>query len=234
MSSPTRHQEYRIVIVGAGGVGKSALTVMFLQGTFLSKYDPTIEDSYRSIQDVDGVSCTLDIMDTAGQEEFAALRDTYMKTGDGFLVVYSVTSRTSFETVDFFKNHIYKVQEGKPEIPMVLVGNKTDLEHERQVTPEEGEKWAKKNSMGWLETSAKRNQGVAEMFYNAVRYINRWRLKYAPPAKEDSKEAKGGKRGIRGGKKGGNNGKKGDKNRNKDDDDDDDERVVRKRRCILM
>jgi len=220
----SHHQEYRIVIVGAGGVGKSALTVMFLQGTFLSKYDPTIEDSYRSIQDVDGVSCTLDIMDTAGQEEFAALRDTYMKTGDGFLVVYSVTSRTSFETVDFFRTHIYKVQDGKPEIPMVLVGNKTDLEHERQVSAEEGEKWAKKNSMGWLETSAKRNQGVSEMFYNAVRYVNRWRMKYDPTGKENPKDAKGRKaamkkRGARGGGSGGG---------------DNDEAVVRKRRCVLM
>jgi small GTP-binding protein len=60
--------EYRIVVVGAGGVGKSALTVRFIQGNFVEKYDPTIEDSYRKQVAVDGVACLLDIMDTAGQE----------------------------------------------------------------------------------------------------------------------------------------------------------------------
>jgi hypothetical protein len=73
--------EYRIVVVGAGGVGKSALTVRFIQGNFVEKYDPTIEDSYRKQVAVDGVACLLDIMDTAGQEEYSALRDQYMKTG---------------------------------------------------------------------------------------------------------------------------------------------------------
>merc|ERR1711862_413080 len=72
--------EYRIVVVGAGG--KSALTVRFIQGNFVEKYDPTIEDSYRKLVAVDGVACLLDIMDTAGQEEYSALRDQYMnRTG---------------------------------------------------------------------------------------------------------------------------------------------------------
>jgi small GTP-binding protein len=65
--------EYRIVVVGAGGVGKSALTVRFIQGNFVEKYDPTIEDSYRKLVEVDGNACMLDIMDTAGQEEYSAL-----------------------------------------------------------------------------------------------------------------------------------------------------------------
>merc|ERR1711924_105017 len=78
--------EYRIVVVGAGGVGKSALTVRFIQGNFVEKYDPTIEDSYRKQVAVDGVAVLLDIMDTAGQEEYSALRDQYMKTGQGFIL----------------------------------------------------------------------------------------------------------------------------------------------------
>jgi len=74
-------QEYRIVVVGSGGVGKSAVTVRFIQGRFTEKYDPTIEDSYRKSVEVDGQACMYDIMDTAGQEEYSALRDQYMKTG---------------------------------------------------------------------------------------------------------------------------------------------------------
>jgi len=74
--------EYRITVIGAGAVGKSALTVRFIQGNFVERYDPTIEDSYRKLIEIDSVACVLDIMDTAGQEEYSALRDQYMKTGE--------------------------------------------------------------------------------------------------------------------------------------------------------
>lgn len=59
-------REYKIVVLGSGGVGKSALTVQFVQGIFVEKYDPTIEDSYRKQVEVDGQQCMLEILDTAG------------------------------------------------------------------------------------------------------------------------------------------------------------------------
>ena len=62
----TRMREYKIVVLGSGGVGKSALTVQFVQGIFVEKYDPTIEDSYRKQVEVDGQQCMLEILDTAG------------------------------------------------------------------------------------------------------------------------------------------------------------------------
>ena len=86
---------YKIVVVGSGGVGKSCIVVRFVQGKFIKKYDPTIEDFYRKQIDVDGEAIMLDILDTAGQEEFSALRDSYMRTGDGFVLVYAVNSSTS-------------------------------------------------------------------------------------------------------------------------------------------
>merc|ERR1719355_454014 len=100
--------EYRIVVVGAGGVGKSALTVRFIQGNFVEKYDPTIEDSYRKLVEVDGTACMLDIMDTAGQEEYSALRDQYMKTGQGFVLGYSITTNTSFEAASKLRTKIFQ------------------------------------------------------------------------------------------------------------------------------
>uniref|UniRef100_A0A4W2I4T1 RAP1B, member of RAS oncogene family n=1 Tax=Bos indicus x Bos taurus TaxID=30522 RepID=A0A4W2I4T1_BOBOX len=73
--------EYKLVILGSGGTGKSALTIQFVQGIFVEKYDPTIEDSYRKQVEVDAQQCMLEILDTAGMEQFTAMRDLYMKNG---------------------------------------------------------------------------------------------------------------------------------------------------------
>ncbi|VDM57379.1 unnamed protein product [Angiostrongylus costaricensis] len=74
--------EYKLVVVGDGGVGKSALTIQLIQNHFVEEYDPTIEDSYRKQVVIDGETCLLDILDTAGQEEYSAMRDQYMRTGE--------------------------------------------------------------------------------------------------------------------------------------------------------
>lgn len=195
------HDEYVIVVVGAGGVGKSALTVQFIQGTFLTKYDPTIEDSYMKQVEVDGVACTLDIMDTAGQEEFGALRDQYMKTGQGFLIVYSITTQTSFEAVTKFRNSILRVQEDKPDIPIVIIGNKVDLEDDREVETREAAALAKKFECGFLEASAKTRHNVNEAFYALVHRINDWRELH--PQSGGPKPGGKAKKASGGGKKGG-------------------------------
>merc|ERR1712116_118790 len=78
-SADCKMREYKIVVLGSGGVGKSALTVQFVQGIFVEKYDPTIEDSYRKQVEVDSQQCMLEILDTAGTEQFTAMRDLYMK-----------------------------------------------------------------------------------------------------------------------------------------------------------
>ncbi|KAJ2507863.1 Ras GTPase ras2, partial [Coemansia sp. RSA 2049] len=89
--------EYKVVMLGSGGVGKSMLTTKYINGTFSEEYDPTIEDSYRKQCDVDGEPCMLEILDTAGQEEYAAMRDYQIRTGDCFVIVYSITDLDSFE-----------------------------------------------------------------------------------------------------------------------------------------
>eukprot|EP01089_Gocevia_fonbrunei_P011163 TRINITY_DN2428_c0_g1_i1.p1 TRINITY_DN2428_c0_g1~~TRINITY_DN2428_c0_g1_i1.p1 ORF type:complete len:195 (-),score=30.46 TRINITY_DN2428_c0_g1_i1:86-670(-) len=183
-------EEYRITVIGPGGAGKSAITIMFLQGTFLSKYDPTIEDSYRHIIEVDGTSCTLDIMDTAGQEEFAALRDTYMKTGEGFLLVYSITSASSFRMIELFFNRVRTIQEDKPPVPIILMANKKDLSSEREVSTTEGQQLATKLNIPFMEVSAKNNQGITEAFTRLVSDINDWREKFRPKTSKEDKKLK--------------------------------------------
>ena len=72
-------REFKVVVLGSGGVGKSALTVQFVSGHFMEKYDPTIEDFYRKEIEVDNCPCVLEILDTAGTEQFASMRDLYIK-----------------------------------------------------------------------------------------------------------------------------------------------------------
>uniref|UniRef100_A0A8I3PIP7 RAS related n=1 Tax=Canis lupus familiaris TaxID=9615 RepID=A0A8I3PIP7_CANLF len=129
---PPPSETHKLVVVGGGGVGKSALTIQFIQSYFVSDYDPTIEDSYTKICTVDGVPARLDILDTAGQEEFGAMREQYMRAGHGFLLVFAINDRQSFNEVGKLFTQILRVKD-RDDFPIVLVGNKADLETQRQV-----------------------------------------------------------------------------------------------------
>ena len=179
--------EYKLVIVGGGGVGKSALTIQLIQNQFIDEYDPTIEDSYRKQVAIDNEVCLLDILDTAGQEEYSAMRDSYMRTGQGFLCTYAVTSRSSFDEVGNFREQILRVKD-EDKVPMVLVGNKCDLTEERQVSMVEGLDLAKSFGCPHYETSAKGRINVEEAFYQLVREIRMDNLKNNPSASKKGKK----------------------------------------------
>lgn len=163
--------EYKLVVVGAGGVGKSALTIQLIQNHFVDEYDPTIEDSYRKQVVIDGETCLLDILDTAGQEEYSAMRDQYMRTGEGFLLVFAVNNSKSFEDISMYREQIKRVKDAD-DVPMVLVGNKCDLQT-RTVRMSEAREVAKQYGIPFVETSAKTRMGVDEAFYTLVREIRK-------------------------------------------------------------
>uniref|UniRef100_A0A915EAR6 Uncharacterized protein n=1 Tax=Ditylenchus dipsaci TaxID=166011 RepID=A0A915EAR6_9BILA len=152
-------REYKIVVLGSGGVGKSALTVQFVQGIFVEKYDPTIEDSYRKQVDVDGQQCMLEILDTAGTEQFTAM-------------LYSITAQSTFNDLMDLRDQILRVKD-TDDVPMILVGNKCDLEDERVVGKDQGLNLARQFNSAFLETSAKAKVNVQDVFYDLVRQINR-------------------------------------------------------------
>ncbi|KIV87811.1 Ras-like protein [Exophiala sideris] len=166
-------REYKLVVVGGGGVGKSCLTIQLIQSHFVDEYDPTIEDSYRKQCMIDDEVALLDVLDTAGQEEYSAMREQYMRTGEGFLLVYSITSRQSFEEIMTFQKQILRVKD-KDYFPIILVGNKCDLEGERAVTKEEGAQLAREFGCSFIETSAKSRINVENAFYELVREIRRY------------------------------------------------------------
>jgi len=166
---------YKLVLVGLGGVGKSCLTIQFISQRFVEDYDPTLEDSYRKQVSVDGEECLLDIFDTAGQEDFSAVRDQYMRSGDGFLCVYSVTYGVSFQEVTPLYDHILRVKDCE-KVPFVLVGNKCDLVDMREVSYEQGQQLAATLGCKILESSAKTRTNVVEAFHELVREIKRMRM----------------------------------------------------------
>jgi Ras-related protein Rap-2C len=164
-------REFKVVVLGSGGVGKSALTVQFVSGCFMEKYDPTIEDFYRKEIEVDNSPCVLEILDTAGTEQFASMRDLYIKNGQGFVVVYSLTNHQTFQDIKPMKELITRVK-GSERVPILLVGNKADLEHQREVSQAEGAALAQMWSCPFVEASAKSRTNVNEMFAEIVREMN--------------------------------------------------------------
>jgi len=165
---------YKIVVLGSGSVGKSALTVRLVSNHFLAVYDPTVEESYRQQTTIDGEPAVLEIIDTAGQEEYNAIKDAHIVKGQGFLLVFSLTSRSSFDELDDIHERIYRLKEkdtSTDDIPIVIAGNKCDLEAERCVALAEGEELAKNWRCKFHPTSALSKVGVEDAFYDIVRII---------------------------------------------------------------
>jgi GTPase KRas protein len=133
---------------------------------------------------VDGDIYMLDILDTAGQEEYSAMRDQYFRTGQGFLVVYSVTDRPSFDSLSNFRSAVLRVKEGDS-FPMVFVANKIDLVEERDVTSHEGQELARSCGIPYIEASAKTRTNIEECFYAIVREIRKYRKRVATDSDQD-------------------------------------------------
>lgn len=119
---------------------------------------------------LDGDECQIDILDTAGQEDYAAIRDNYFRSGEGFLCVFSITETESFEATGDFREHILRVK-GDENIPFLLVGNKADLADKRQVTQEVANAKAEEWKVPYVETSAKTKENVDKVFYDLMREI---------------------------------------------------------------
>ncbi|RXN27221.1 ras-related and estrogen-regulated growth inhibitor [Labeo rohita] len=157
---------------------KEALVVRFLTKRFIWEYDPTLESTYRHQANIDDETVSMEILDTAGQEDVLQ-KEGHMRWGDGFILVYDITDRGSFEDVVPLKGLLDEVKRPK-HVPLVLLGNKADLEHARQVATEEGERLAADMACAFYECSACADQvgtggGVAEAFHELCREIRRRR-----------------------------------------------------------
>lgn len=141
---------------------------------------PRVYKPNLGAEDDDGKTCLLDVLDTAGQEEYSCMRELYSRTADGFLLVYSITDRQSFEEALQIYEWTLRVTD-KSYVPAVLCGNKLDLSDRRQVSEREGEKAARNLKIAFLETSAKDDVNIGEAFAQLVRLIPRTGQEYKLP-----------------------------------------------------
>lgn len=170
---PEQSNDYRVVVFGAGGVGKSSLVLRFVRGTFRESYIPTIEDTYRQVISCNKQVCTLQITDTTGSHQFPAMQRLSISKGHAFILVYSITSRQSLEELKPIFEEIVEIKGNDIEgIPIMLVGNKCD-ELSREVGTAEGAALAKSWNCAHLETSAKTNYNVKELFQELLQLEKR-------------------------------------------------------------
>ncbi|EKE40047.1 hypothetical protein ENUP19_0039G0009 [Entamoeba nuttalli] len=154
---------YQVVIIGEGSVGKSALCLQFVREVFSVEYSPTIEDTYNKTIKVDSHTVTFNLIDTAGQEEYVALREQYYLKGDGFVLVYSIENKSSFMAIGNHKDSISVIRPDG-DVALILAGNKCDLEEQRVVSKADGEALAKSYGIDFFETSAAKRINVDELF----------------------------------------------------------------------
>ncbi|XP_076441352.1 GTP-binding protein Di-Ras2 isoform X1 [Babylonia areolata] len=169
---PEQSNDYRVVVFGAGGVGKSSLVLRFVRGTFRESYVPTIEDTYRQVISCNKQVCTLQITDTTGSHQFPAMQRLSISKGHAFILVFSITSRQSLEELKPIYDEIVEIKGDMEAIPIMLVGNKCD-EVNREVSPQESAEIAKRWNCAFLETSAKTNHNVKELFQELLQLEKR-------------------------------------------------------------
>uniref|UniRef100_A0A673U6X6 GTP-binding protein Rheb n=3 Tax=Laurasiatheria TaxID=314145 RepID=A0A673U6X6_SURSU len=148
-------------------IGKSSLTIQFVEGQFVDSYDPTIENTFTKLITVNGQEYHLQLVDTAGQDEYSIFPQTYSIDINGYILVYSVTSIKSFEVIKVIHGKLLDMV-GKVQIPIMLVGNKKDLHMERVISYEEGKALAESWNAAFLESSAKENQTAVDVFRRII------------------------------------------------------------------
>lgn len=157
-------KQRKVAIVGSRSVGKSSLAVQFVDGLFVDSYYPTIENTFSKTIRYKNQDFATEIVDTAGQDEYSILNSKHFIGIHGYMLVYSVSSLPSFEMVQVIRDKILN-HLGTESVPIVIVGNKSDLRPEqRQVSVEDGRKLSERISCGWTEASARYNENVGKAF----------------------------------------------------------------------
>ncbi|KAJ6504264.1 ras protein [Mycena vitilis] len=160
--------QWTVVVLGDGGAGKTALAIQFTLNCFFKQtYDATEHGPYYKQFVVDNRMCFVTVNDTPGQEEYDSLRDQWAREGQGFILVYSIASRSTFERLEVFRQSVWRAKGA--DAVLMLVGNKCDKAYEREVAKEEGEVLARQIGCEFIETSAITAQNVERVFTSLVR-----------------------------------------------------------------
>ena len=163
----------QILLIGDSSVGKTSLIQRYANGIFKEEYLATVGLDYYTKQEmINNLNVLVKLWDTAGQERFKALTPNYFRNAEGVVLAYDVTNSESFENLKFWINSIKSnLGEKNIFIPIIIIGNKIDMEGMRDITKEDASKFAKENNYKYFETSAKTGQGVDEAIRDLVKQI---------------------------------------------------------------
>ena len=160
--------EIKIGMFGGGGVGKTAITLQFVKGEFTEGYVPTIEDSFSKQVQVEGQAVNVEIIDTAGQDDFKEMRFRYYQSCDAFVLVYSIIDKASLENVRELYTDITNARDSGP-INCIMAGNKADMRDENSISLTEAQKVADELKCQILETSAKTALNISELYETLIK-----------------------------------------------------------------
>ena len=179
--------KYKLIFLGDQSVGKSCILNRFMNDTFTEEYQATIGLDFQSKNvQIDGQDIHLLLYDTAGQEKFRSLIPMYTRDANIILLVYDIASKDSFDHLPDWIRDLSNVK--FDEVIFALVGNKNDLEEQRQVSKDEGLKFAEENNYIFEEISAKTGDGFSELFYKKL--FEKIRIKFRPAGQQPTSEIK--------------------------------------------
>ena len=178
-----------IVMLGSGGVDKTAITLQYVRGEYTESYVPTIEDDFEKIVINNGKTYKIVVVDTAGQEDFKDLRERYIRDADCFMLVYAVDDESSFYFIQELYDDILAIKKTLP--PCIIVGNKCHLPLPHAVTLEQARAYSSKRwqNIPVLEVSPKTNKNITESFDMLIRFsINEYERRKNLKTKEKKNE----------------------------------------------
>ena len=163
----------KILIIGDSSVGKTCLIQRYANGIFKEDYIMTVGLDFHTKQEmINNLTVSIKLWDTAGQERFKALTPSFFRNAEGVVLAYDVTNSVSFDNLKFWINSIKtNLFDKNIFIPIIIIGNKIDLEDMRDISKDIANKFAKENNFKYFETSAKTGEGVDEAFRDLVNQI---------------------------------------------------------------
>ncbi len=183
---PRYQHLFKVIIVGAGKVGKTSLTIRFAEDRFRESYLPTLGVDFMTKNlSIDDKQIKLQLWDTGGQEFVMSLLPFYFQGAMGGVLVYDITNRNSFNSLDYW---LKQIRQNAGNIPVVLAGNKFDIADQRKVSTEEAQQFAKDKKLIYLETSAKTGVSVPDLFEGLVKVILKNEVKRSAEPKKDDEE----------------------------------------------
>mmetsp|Transcript_6888 Transcript_6888/g.7549 ORF Transcript_6888/g.7549 Transcript_6888/m.7549 type:complete len:216 (-) Transcript_6888:1673-2320(-) len=162
---------FKILLLGDSGVGKTAVMTRYTQDTFADDFISTIGIDFRTCMvQLEGETVKVQIWDTAGQERFRSMTPSYYRGAQGIVLVYDITVESTFNSIEGWVEDV-KTGECEENVELILVGNKVDLEPNRKISVDQGKALAKTLDVPFMETSAKTNTNIQNVFNDLVMRI---------------------------------------------------------------